>query len=172
MIQFFEVTNKDSSAIEFIALPAEWYGEKKCGSHRHARLSWKRMPSNRSHDLVHFPGELEALMKLSACGDTKALIEVDGKEIQEVWFIDTEAGIVKSYAVVPPLIDWSKPVKMGEYKGSTACATRRAGMAPYTPESFPGREVECPLDGPLSEVHRGHVQVLSVSGELLYGIPA
>jgi hypothetical protein len=67
------------------------------------------------------------------------VVFVDGKRIDQVWFVDTAAGIVKTYDV------------MGDKRS-------RVGNC-FTPSDFPGREVECPPGGIVSEVLRGDVEL-------------
>ena len=88
----------------------------------------------------------------------KTRITVDGRDITHVWFVDTKAGIVKTYNVFP-----------GRDDRSIGWTSRKADGTVHTPADFPLREVECPPDGALSEVLRGKVQVWDkATGELLY----
>ena len=75
---------------------------------------------------------------------------VDYREIKNVWFADTEMGIVRTYDVL--------------HDGSVATATASRpceidNRCEYLPSDFPGREVECPRYGALSETLRGRVQI-------------
>lgn len=71
---------------------------------------------------------------------------VDGVEIQQVWFADTEAGMAKSYDV---------------FKGGGARAKRRGDGTSYQATDFPDREVDCPEDGVVSETLRGKVELFA-----------
>ncbi len=78
---------------------------------------------------------------------------VDGRQIAQVWFADTETGVVKTYDV------------FGDGKARATCGGYSAidkpfGDVLYTPADFPGREVECPLDGAVSEMLRGKVELI------------
>jgi hypothetical protein len=66
---------------------------------------------------------------------------VDGREIKQVWYADTEAGIVKTYDV------------LGDGKAHPG--------REFAPADFPGREVDAPLDGVLSETLRGKVELFA-----------
>jgi len=107
---------------------------------------------------------------------------LNGRTIKRVWFADTHAGIVKTYDVfgdgqarltrlIIPIAQ-DKPVIVtdgtvqetpspyrekhaGHITVSRGYLTRRQ----YHPSDFPGREVECPLDGVLSETLRGEVRI-------------
>lgn len=74
---------------------------------------------------------------------------VNGEEIRQVWYVDTDAGIVKSYDV---LGDGEPHCVSDGFKGHSTIL--------YAPEDFPGREVECPEFGVLSETLRGTVNLL------------
>ena len=74
-----------------------------------------------------------------SCG---GMVTVGGKEVKQAWYGDTSEGIVRSYAVLPD---------------GKARATRD-----LTPDDFPGREVECPINGVLSEVLRGNVRIFGL----------
>lgn len=62
---------------------------------------------------------------------------VEGREILKVWFFDTEEGVVKTYDVM---------------RDGLIRATDKERSA-----DFPGREVQCPAGGVLSETFRGAV---------------
>jgi len=76
---------------------------------------------------------------------------VDGEEIKNVWFADTEMGIVRTYDVL--------------HDGSLATATAKGPGCLWHPSDFPGREVECPWDGALSETLRGRVQIFGPAND-------
>lgn len=69
---------------------------------------------------------------------------LDGKEIKQVWYADTEAGIVKTYDV------------LGD---GVPHAVRRGYVAAHEVSDFPGREIDAPLDGVLSETLHGKVEI-------------
>lgn len=69
---------------------------------------------------------------------------VDGREIKQAWFVDTEAGIVKTYDV------------LGDGK-------LHSGRE-FTSADFPGREVESPWDGVVSETLHGKVDLFARPG--------
>lgn len=84
------------------------------------------------------------------------LVKVDGKRVELVHYVDTTAGIVKSFDV---LHDGSPatPTSQGKWDARDS-EGRRIGEF-YSPSDFPGREVECPPAGVLSETHRGVVEL-------------
>lgn len=69
---------------------------------------------------------------------------LDGKEITQVCYIDNEAGTVRTLDV------------LGDGKPH---ATRKADGTAWTSADFPGREVQCPADGALSEILYGEVEI-------------
>ena len=70
---------------------------------------------------------------------------VDGTEINRVFYVDTERGIVKTYDVL--------------HNDAAATPTRKPDGTFWTAADFPGREVEAPEDGVLEETIRGTVRV-------------
>lgn len=69
---------------------------------------------------------------------------LDGREIKQVWFADTEAGIVRTYDV------------LGDGK------VHRGGRE-FLTRDFPGRDVGSPVDGVLSETLRGKVELFAAA---------
>lgn len=68
---------------------------------------------------------------------------LDGKEVKQVWYVDTEAGIVKTYDVLHDGVvhpGWN-----------------------YLPKDFPNRDVDCSEGSPLSETLRGKVELYGPS---------
>jgi hypothetical protein len=77
------------------------------------------------------------------CKSEQRRVFVDGVEIKQVFYVDTEAGLVRTYDVLGD----------GE-----AHAVRRGFHEICHQESdFPGRDISAPLNGPLSETIRGAV---------------
>lgn len=70
---------------------------------------------------------------------------VDGREVVLVHYADDKRGIVKTYDVLGD----GKPHASVEVK----CPW-------WTPEDFPGRTVECPAEGALSETLWGKVEFI------------
>jgi len=75
---------------------------------------------------------------------------VDGVEIKSAWYVDTEAGVVKTYDIF----------RDGKFATATDRAPINAPFECWVPENFPGREVECPPHGVLSETLRGKVELV------------
>ena len=78
-------------------------------------------------------------------------VTIDEHEVPWVWFADTNEGVVKTYAVMPD----GKPHSTRDRVFDPSAVPKRV----YLSEDFPGREVECPLDGVLSETLRGKVRI-------------
>lgn len=82
--------------------------------------------------------------------ETKAMqngrVTVDGEEIHQVFYADTEAGIVKTFDV---------------FRNFKPTAVRRSADMDdiWVAGDFPGREVDAPPDGVLSETLRGRVEL-------------
>lgn len=74
---------------------------------------------------------------------------VDGIEIKLVFYVDTEAGIVKTYDVF----------RNGLIRSTAGRELLSELLKVYTPSDFPGREVECPKNGVMSETLRGKVEI-------------
>lgn len=116
-------------------------------------------------------------------GSTKVL--VNGRHIHAVWYVDTEAGIISTYYVVPGgarangpkdgfkrycSADMSPGLGRVEIRDVTRFIPWEECM--YSPADFPGREVDCTPGEAMTETLRGHVQVVDAkTGELLYGTP-
>jgi hypothetical protein len=78
---------------------------------------------------------------------------VDGVEIKLAWYVNTETGIVKTYDVFHD----GNPRPVIKSPGWLGAAIRDY----YTEKHFPGREVDCPVDGALSETLRGKVELFT-----------
>lgn len=79
-------------------------------------------------------------------------VTLDGRTIEQVWYADTESGILKTYDVFRD----GKPRTTSH--GFRYPHTKPLGDV-YSPDDFPGREVDCPPDGVLSETLRGKVEI-------------
>ncbi len=75
-------------------------------------------------------------------------VMLDGVEIRSVCYANTETGIVVTY-------DIFRDGKLAHPTNKDAY-----GLERWTPEDFPGREVECPPDGVLKETLRGKLEIL------------
>lgn len=69
---------------------------------------------------------------------------LDGKEIMQVCLVDSIAGMIRTLDV------------LGEGRPH---ATRKPDGSAWIPADFPGREVDCPHGGALSEVLHGEVEI-------------
>ena len=103
---------------------------------------------------------------------------VDGVEIKEVTYANTRAGVVFTFDVFrdgKPHITRSKPVRRPIIINVTSYGAdghdwRRVlksledespGIDRYAPSDFPGRDVECPIDGVLRERLTGKVELFA-----------
>lgn len=86
---------------------------------------------------IYDPPELQALTD-------KFPVTVDGVEVKQCWYADAAAGIAKTYDVL---------------RDGTPHTVRRDFPEFWSKEDFPGRDVDCPLDGVLSETLRGKVEI-------------
>ncbi len=84
--------------------------------------------------------------------DKVGIVTLDGNIVKWVWYADTKAGILKTYDVLRD--GQPHPVNNGYIT-----TERPLGQLVYKPEDFPGREVDCPPDGVLSETLRGKVEI-------------
>lgn len=78
---------------------------------------------------------------------------VDGKEIQGVWYVDVVHGFVCTFDV------------LHDGNVATCTAKDRDGKDFWLTSDFPGREVDAPRDGVLSETLRGKVELFTKDGE-------
>ena len=101
-----------------------------------------------------------------------ATVYVDGREIHGVWFVDTDAGIVKSYYV---LADAPDDTVRRFCEHFTRIWKREPSPARMRAEQFVGRrfpfellppniEIEHEPDGPISRILRGAVRVELFAG--------
>ena len=74
----------------------------------------------------------------------QGIVTVNDKPIDHAWYGDTTEGVVKTFNVVGKI---------------SATAWKGPNGECWTPEDFPGREVDCPPDGILSETLRGKVRI-------------